>query len=120
MTSGSSRSEAMIPALAPLLACALLPPGAASGDVVQAKIPGQPVEISVELPGFEAKDDPANPERMTSIAVIGEKAPEARSTILFGAIGRDVWVWMSWRENFPAVSGQASIRRLGSAKGLSS
>src|SRR6185295_9183352 len=85
---------------------------------VKAKIPGQSVEVSLEIPSFKAMDDPGNPDRTIAFGATGEDPPDPRSTLIFGAIGADVWIWVSWRENFPAVSSDALVKRFAGVKGL--
>jgi hypothetical protein len=101
-----------------ILAALVLFSGASPGGLVKAKVPGQPVEISLEISGFAAKDDPGNPDRTIAFGAIGEDPPDPRSTSIFGAIGGDVWIWVSWRENFPAAASDALAKRFSSVKGL--
>ena len=74
-------------ALAPLFVALIFPFAATTKKTLKAKIPGQPVEISLEIPGFAAKDDPGNPDRTIAFGATGEDPPDARSTLIFGAIG---------------------------------
>jgi tetratricopeptide (TPR) repeat protein len=88
--------------------------GSAVAKTIKSKIPGHPVEVSIDVPDFESADDPENSDRLLIFDSLGEHRPEKDATLVFGSAGKDVWIWVTWRENLPAVSGDVYAKRFAS------
>jgi tetratricopeptide (TPR) repeat protein len=69
---------------------------------VKVAIPGQPVEISVRLPGFERAQDRPSPER----------------ALLYGELEHEATISILYEENFPFISGADSVQARSKAPGF--
>ena len=79
----------------PILLCAL-----ASGDATRIDLPGQPVHVVVEIPGFVADELPPDPER---VLISGQTKAGCIVSILY-------------EENFPYVSSKEAASRHSTGK----
>jgi hypothetical protein len=61
--------------------------GPAQAHPVKAKVTGQPIEVSIEIPGFAPEKEIPNPGRC----------------LLYGRMKDDVLISVLWEENFPYV-----------------
>jgi hypothetical protein len=70
-------------------------PIASASNPVRAKIPGQTIEVSLEVPDF-----------------VAEKIADPEGTLIAGRIRRDVRITLTWEENFPHVSSEDRAGRV--------